>query len=629
MLRLSSSSFLSSSLKIFRTFCSYTSILQTQRPKQLPIDITNYSDLLDPSNNYAFADKTLFIKEVIAKKQNYLILRPQGWGKTLNLSMLKTFFSIDNKDNTIVSDAFRKLKIGGEEDGLFLNKYGFSRPVIHLNLEISYNSDSTLINLFDGFTTAISECYREHSYLIDSPNLEPEDKYYIKSVCEESIDKMRDENQETIIRSSLRKLSEFLNKHHNSESLILIDNYDVPAHIAMMGGFYSETIKIMQEFFDNTLSNNDNLFKAIIMGVIPITKAYLFSSVKVIESATLINESFENHYGLNESEVKNILMHFSDDPSVDLFEQIYMNFKGYYSHKLQRKALYNPCSIINFISTKELSSHEIKRQNQRELDLIYYLYVQSLAHDFQDIHALTNGVFRFVERNVHWHIIDKVKSHPKRLGLFYNPVKLWSILFFTGYVTLVDKPQKLATHYLCKLQIPNQEATTMLKNLSTRSSQEKFFLLRNIKDDLRTKNLKKFFQNIVHAINRRMFWSEFPRWKFEKERHYHDLIEVILEQMGSGEFDVISEEKSGIGRVDMILIPKITSAMKHAYIFEFKFTDQDYKIRKMIAKALVQVDEKEYISRLMSQEHVEEVIIAGVVGTDKRSIFFSSTVVKK
>lgn len=609
----------------FPTFKPFYSFCTIPTPRQIPNNITNFSHLINPLNNYLYVDKTLFIKDILAKRQNYLILRPQGFGKSLNLSMLESFFSINNLSNSTLKETFANLNIGKEDNGSYLTKFAFQYPVISLNLDLqTSNPNPSLIDVFYSFNMAISQAFRKHEYLITSPNLTAEEQDFVKKICEEKFDQIPEENLETLIRISLGKLSEYLYKHHGRQSIILIDNYDSPAHLSLMEGFYNEFINLMQIFFDNTLAENPHLYQAVIMGIMPITKSYLFSSLKTVTSVTLLNETFENHYGFTEKEVKSLIKELPETKDIDHYEKIYLHYKGYYSHATKRKHIYNPYSILHYLKTHKLYDFWMFDQGKKEQDLIYYLYTRCRPHDFQDMLDLIGKKFQSLERPIHWHTIDKLKSHPKQMGLFYNPVKIWSLLFFAGYLTLVDKPVKQSTHYVSKLQIPNTEMLMMFKHFREKSEKERVYLLGEMKFALRTKDLNKFFSSCVAALRQRVLWVDFPRWNFERERHYHDYLEVVFGLLQLEEYELISEEKSGEGRVDIILLPKKDSRVEHAYIFELKFTEHQVKIRQMIAQALAQVSDRDYMRRIAEHSHVKEVIIAGVVGTDRRTLHFAS-----
>ena len=137
-----------------------------------------------------------------------------------------------------------------------------------------------------------------------------------------------------------------------------------------------------------------------------------------MNSITFLNETFEEFYGFNERDVKSLIEQVSNDSSLDLFEPIYINLKGYYSHSTKRKTIYTPVSILNFLETKSINPLWKASHYQNGLELIYHLYMRSIPHDFQDIIELTEQRFSVIERNIYWHIIDNLSSHPQRRGLF-------------------------------------------------------------------------------------------------------------------------------------------------------------------------------------------------------------------
>ena len=222
--------------------------------------------MLRVRDNY-FIDKSLFIKDIIDNQANVaLITRPRRFGKTLNMSMLKYYFDCTKKDS---KELFKDLKIM-EQDDKYTSKLGYY-PVIYITLK-DVNDTSYEKMLLD-MKTAILDMYKEHRYLLESDKIYPEEKERINDIlwCRED---------ETLLKNSIKLLSELLSRHFDKPAMLLVDEYDVPVQNAYVEGYYDKAIKFFKTFYGLTFKDNPYLEKTVLTGVSRVAKESIFSRSK-------------------------------------------------------------------------------------------------------------------------------------------------------------------------------------------------------------------------------------------------------------------------------------------------------------------------------------------------------------
>ena len=232
---------------------------------KIAIGESDFKSLIEDTECY-YVDKTMFIKDVIENKSRVaLITRPRRFGKTLNMSMLKYFFSIDEESRELFKDL--KIMKAGEKYTSQLN----SKPVIYLTMNGMY--DTSFENMINRFKLIIKRTYGEHRYLLESEKLFEEDKKYIKDIlfCEENI---------SVLQESILNLALMLNKHYGKKSIVLVDEYDVPIQNAYTEGYYEEAINFFKSFYGATFKDNQNIEKTVITGVSRVSKEGIFSRSK-------------------------------------------------------------------------------------------------------------------------------------------------------------------------------------------------------------------------------------------------------------------------------------------------------------------------------------------------------------
>ena len=218
-------------------------------------------------NDYYYIDKTMYIKDIIDNKSEIaLVTRPRRFGKTLNMSMLRYYFDIKQKDS---KELFKGLKILEQEEK-YTSKLGYY-PVIYLTLKDV--QDRNYENMLLDMKTAMLNMYKEHRYLLDSDKIYPEEKARITDILYARED-------ENVLKNSVRDLSEYLNRYYERPVILLVDEYDVPLQNAYVEGYYEEAVKFFKTFYGVTFKDNPYLEKTVLTGVSRVAKESIFSRSK-------------------------------------------------------------------------------------------------------------------------------------------------------------------------------------------------------------------------------------------------------------------------------------------------------------------------------------------------------------
>ena len=374
--------------------------------------------------DYYYIDKTKFIEDILLDGADIkLLCRPRRFGKTLNMSTLRYFFDIENKEEN------RKLF-----NGLYIENSPMIReqgkyPVIF----ISFKGINTLTfeNLIERIKDRISTLYRSYSFLIKNFNEFEIEKF--KNITNSNIDTIQ-------LESSLLFLSEVLYKYYDEKVIILIDEYDIPLLTAYENGYYNEAINFFKGFYGDVLKTNEYLHMGVLTGIVRVAQAGIFSDLNNIENYTILNKKYSQHFGLLENEVEKALQDYNVSYKLDEVKSWY---NGY---KFGDSEVYNPLSILKFLSTQELGAYWI---DTFENTLIKKLLKSSDKFVFDTLNNLANGK-------------ETVVYISQNITLENNPSSdvLWELLLFSGYLTVKEKID-MNVYFV---RIPNNEVITFFKN---------------------------------------------------------------------------------------------------------------------------------------------------------------------
>ncbi len=298
--------------------------------KPLPIGISDFKKIID--GGYAYVDKTLLIQELIEKgTQVALIPRMRRFGKTLNLSMLRYFFE---KSETDTSYLFKNLNIRKWKHYEALQG---QFPVIFISLKDV--KCASWQETFEALQELIANEFRSHRYLMEGETLFPEEK-------EDYLKLLRKEGNPALLTMSLLRLTDWLHRYYKKSVIVLIDEYDTPAHAAFVGKYYDVLITFLRNWLSSGLKDNTYLERGVLTGILRIAKESIFSGMNNVHTFTILNEEFQDKFGLLESEVRKLL---EDYGLIDKLPQIREWYDGYRIGSCA--GIYNPWSVLNCIYT--------------------------------------------------------------------------------------------------------------------------------------------------------------------------------------------------------------------------------------------------------------------------------------
>ena len=550
--------------------------------KAIPIGIENFEDII--KDNYYYVDKSMLIEDILVNRAAVtLFTRPRRFGKTLNMSMIKYFFDVRNKDEN--RKLFEGLKIFGSEYMKEQGKY----PVIFVSLK-DLRGD-TWEDTFENLKSFISDLYAEFEDMREIMNKRDKIKF----------DKIFYEEEKGDYETALKLLSNYIYKYYGKKVIILIDAYDAPIINAFDKGYYNEAINFFQVFYSSALKTNDSLKYGILTGITRIIKEGIFSGLNNLYVNTILSKNYSEYFGLLESEVIKML---------DYFQMKYKTkeVKDWYNgYRFGDKEIYNPWSIINYIKEKELKAYWA---NVSGNTLLKNMLDQAGEDVYTDLKRFTDG------ESIEKYISDgtTIKS------LLSNDDEIWQLLLYSGYLTKakeqieIDETSEYTNIY--NLKIPNKEIRKYFGNM---------FLNRFFGTELKTSILIKAlesgdikkFEKTLGEIMINMF-SHFDL-NSEMEKIYQVFM-IGLVGFLMGKYEIISNNESGYGRYDLAMIP--IKSNEKAYLMEFKISKTEKGMTLKAEEALKQIDEKKYDMRLKARG-IKNILKIGIAFYGKKVKVFS------
>ena len=530
--------------------------------KPLPIGISDFKELID--GGYAYVDKTLLIEEVIERGTKVaLIPRLRRFGKTLNLSMLRYFFEKAEEDTGYLFKDLNiwKLEKYREMQGQF--------PVIFISLkDVKYLSWE---ETFNSLQELVGKEFQRHRYLLEGSLLIPEEK-------EEYLAMIRKETTQASLAGSLLRLTEWMHRYHKKQVILLIDEYDTPIHASYVGNYYKDMIFFLRNWLSGAVKDNPYLKKGVLTGILRVAKESIFSGANNIYTFTILDEAFQDKFGLLESEVKDLLENYGLS---DKLSQVREWYDGYRIGSCV--GLYNPWSVLNCIyKNGALAPYWVNTSDNALMKQLITRGTEDLKADVEEL--LKNGVVeKTIEEGIVFPELEK------------NPDAIWSLLLFSGYLT-IDATPSYGTP--CLLRIPNIEVATLYKSMildwfKASIQEPKYRLLLNglINGDVDT--FSQLFQEFVLSS-----FSMFDITQEEPEKVYHAFVLGMLIGL-KDRYEVKSNRESGLGRYDVLLIPKNPSDL--GVVLEFKKVGRFEKtdLETAVISALKQIDDKQYVQELL------------------------------
>ena len=550
--------------------------------KAIPIGIENFEDII--KDNYYYVDKSMLIEDILVNRAAVtLFTRPRRFGKTLNMSMIKYFFDVRNKDEN--RKLFEELKIFGSEYMKEQGKY----PVIFVSLK-DLRADTWEMCLLE-IKKLISKIYREFQYITEKMNEDDKEIY----------DSIKNRKNDMDLNTSIELLSEYLFEYYGERVIILIDEYDAPIINAFDKGYYNEAINFFQVFYSSALKTNDSLKYGILTGITRIIKEGIFSGLNNLKVDTILNKKYSEYFGLLESEVIKMLDYFEMKYKIEEVKEWY---NGYI---FGDKRVYNPWSIINYVDNGEIKAYWA---NVSGNTLLENMLDQAREDVYTDLKRFTDG------ESIEKYISDgtTIKS------LLSNDDEIWQLFLYSGYLTKakeqIEIDETLEYTNIYNLKIPNKEIRKYFGNM---------FLNRFFGTELKTSILIKAlesgdikkFEKTLGEIMINMF-SHFDL-NSEMEKIYQVFM-IGLVGFLMGKYEIISNNESGYGRYDLAMIP--IKSNEKAYLMEFKISKTEKGMTLKAEETLKQIDEKKYDMRLKARG-IKNILKIGIAFYGKKVKVFS------
>ena len=565
--------------------------------KKIGVGYENYKDFTEW--NLYYVDKTLLVRDILEKGGKVtLFTRPRRFGKTLALSMLRTFFEAEyDRDGNSVDNSryFIGTKIM-ECDDTVLSQMG-KYPVIHLSLKSAKQPDFRAA--FLKVREEIIGEFARHAYVLDSENVPEEDKEEFSSLrssaakWEEKIQKCKDRSEEDDLllkerdrfATSIKTLSHCLKLCHNRDVIILLDEYDVPLENAYFSGFYDEMSAFIRSLFESSLKTNDALHFAVITGCLRISKESIFTGLNHLKMNSVLSDAFAEGFGFTQEETDRMLTDYGLDGKK---EEVREWYDGYL---FGNREIYNPWSLICYVD-EHLANKDIFPKpywaNTSSNSVIKDLVLHANEEQRQELDLLIGG--GSIEKHIHEDITyDDIHG---------SEDNLWNFLFFTGYMKKVAERSDGKDIYLT-MCIPNTEIRSVYRDHirvwfeKKVKAAERSELYTAIKD----RDCRKIGEFLTDLLKQSI--STFD----SEEAFYHGYMLSML--IGMQDYTARSNREEGIGRPDITLYPE--NPADPAYIFEIKIRKKFSEMQDGIEEDFRQIKDKQY------QEGILDEGYAGVV----------------
>ena len=558
--------------------------MKTNKKRKLPIGVSDFKKIIQ--NDYYYFDKTKLIENILNEGSEVkLFTRPRRFGKTLNMSMLKYFFDVKDKEEN--RKLFEGLNISKSE---YFDKQG-EFPVISISFK-NYNKNDWESG-FKSVKSIVSDIYAEFEYLMEHLNKRDLKRF-------EDIWLEKDEGD---WEKSLLNLTRYLYNYYGKKVIILIDEYDQPIINSYIRGYYKEAIDFFKNFYGTVLKDNEYLEMSVMTGILRVAKENIFSGLNNIKAHSILNKRFTEYFGILENEVEDALKDFGME--YDLLDVQ----KWYNGYLFGDTKVYNPWSIINFLDERRLGAYWVNTSGNG----LIHLYLQRMKEEiFDEFSKLLNKEKIFETIN------DSMTFGNLEADFEKN---IWNLFFHSGYLTLAEEYNESDEE--AYLKIPNEEILKMFSRMFIEvyfGSPKNFLKLTNALKNGDMKNFKIELNKIL-LENAGIFDVSGTY----KEQFYHGLMLGLVLKMRN-EYEISSNGFAGKGRYDLLLKPKNIfdkfnkSDKKEGIIFEFKILNiteklSEDKIKERLEKeceiALKQIDGKEYVS-VLRNAGIERVLKIGV-----------------
>ncbi|WP_175613401.1 AAA family ATPase [Fusobacterium mortiferum] len=531
--------------------------------KPIGIGIDDFREII--LTNSFYVDKTKFIEELekdTSKVQ--LITRPRRFGKTLNMSMLKYFYNIENRDEN--RKLFSNLYI--EKSPIFSEQGKY--PIIF----ISFKDIKA-----DNLDRMYSELRRNFSELFDNY------KFLRKNLDERAIeifDSIWKEKIGANYSNSLKFLCKCLYEYYNQEVILLIDEYDTPIISAYEYGYYDKIKTFFTTMYGSALKGNLSLKKAVVTGIMRISKENIFSGLNNIKVNSILESNFSQYFGLTEEEVEQSLRAYGIEYKL---EEIQTWYNGY---NFGGTRVYNPFSITSYLDSKKIMPYWVNTSSNTLINKI--------------LKEANNSIFKELSKLFQGGVIEKTIDIYSNFNELRNTEQIWYLLTNAGYLT----PVKEIDYDKYSLKIPNEEVHYFFERDFIKS----FLGGRDDFDSVLRYFLDGDFENFSYELEKILLTnvSCFDFSANADEGYYHVFILGMMLALRR-EYYVRSNKEAGRGRFDLVLEPK--DKRKNGFVIEFKAPNSEKSLEKESEEALSQIIKNRYDVELR-ERGIENIYYVGM-----------------
>ena len=544
--------------------------------RKLPIGIENFEQII--KDDFYYVDKTGLISELL---RNWgmvnLFTRARRFGKSLNMSMLEHFFSVEG-DKSI----FDGLKIS--KDKKLCEEYMGKHPVISISLKginaASYEA------AFELTVKTIKGAVQKAGFLKMSDKLGEDEKKEYRAILDENM-------SEATLFWSLKNLSELLEKHYETKVILLIDEYDVPLAKAFENGYYDKMVFLIRNLLEQTLKTNNSLKFAVMTGCMRISKESIFTGLNNLKVLSITDERFDEYFGFTDEDVKEMLRYYDRE---DHYEEMRNWYDGY---RFGSTDVYCPWDVLNHCD-------KIK-ENAAAFPENYWVHTSS-NEAVKKIIQMSGNITtkREIERLLAGEeIVKEIRQELTYQEMYQSVENIWSLLFMTGYLT---QRQRLdASHY--KLAIPNLEVRDIFKTQIMEYFKEGVAkdgdTLKQLCDALKGGDAEKVERLFEGYLKKTISIRDTFVEKSLKENFYHGILLGILGV--KEDWGVFSNRETGDGYSDIMIE---TEDSEMGIIIEIKYAG-DGNLLNACEKALKQVEETKYEETLL-ENGVEKILKYGI-----------------
>jgi hypothetical protein len=561
---------------------------------KLPIGYSDFKKII--TNKFDYIDKTLLIKEILDDAEVVLITRPRRFGKTLNMSMLRYFFAAE-VDGQSTQDLFAQLHIAQFAD--YCAQYQGKHPVVFLTFKDI--KETNFVNAYASFGKCIKDVYAEHRYLLVSDVLYEEEKIVYESI-------LKQEATLTNLSDSLKDLTKYLYRYYGKNPLVLIDEYDTPIQAGYLHDYYDEIVGLFRNFFSAALKDNASLFKAVLTGILRISRENLFSGLNHLKVYSVLHPKYGAYFGFTESEVGRLL---EQTGLKDKASDIKYWYNGY---QIGPHVLYNPWSIVNCIQEQGLLKPYWV--NTSDNKLIKNLLVQSNLAFKDQIELLLREIpiDRFIDENFVFSDLTK-----------YRESAIWNLLFMTGYLKVISY-QETEQGSLCRLAIPNKEIHSLYRKIIEQwlANGQGIEWYNQLLEHLLCGDVNAFAQDLRQIMQQTFNAQDVAK---EPETFYHGfMIGLTASLYSRNDYEIRSNRESGYGRYDYMIFssdinkPTIVLEFKKVTIAKVKEKTAEGiedVLNKKAQEALQQIEQQAYLAEA-KQRGRKKILKIGLAFHSKR-----------